>query len=641
MPEIQALIDGEARSNNSQATSPQTWERAEIASWVWGIFNNKRSIRDQKLDLFRDRTFIEYLDNCKKRFIQFKRRPEWKKKWQSNLASSTPNEKLIGILSKLATQGMEAKVINAGEINKVNIWSERIFNYMLKSAAVKNDDDFQIILEMMEAMEKGTVIGFEDWYSGTKVIKEISEFDPETGEIKFNEKKIKEWNDVRSMIVPLENFYPGNLYVRPGKIQDMDDCFLRSIMTEDEFDEEFGEYTDADKVMTVSSWVNESTPFWQQSNDVGNDYVEVIRYFNKKTDEYVIIANGVWINPVGKKKICPLPWNHKKLPFWAFVSEPLDGHFFYGRSFIDKLISFCDAKDALFDRILDQVTLAISKPIITDGSFASAFTKGFLQPNNVITVDYTNGKPNLDVLPIQDPSPVAFNLYQLLQTNIEQSSITSEVLGGQSVRKKTAEEVATQREAANQIVSLFLSLAENGIKEKNKLRFANLLQFYSMPNIENDEYKFKVITLNNEKMMDGSYGKVSIKVTPMPSQENVEMMKNGIYDNVEFIEISPDFIRNWQADIQIVAQSSIKMSEAQRMALEINYQKIMAELYPDKFNRDAGFEELNLKFNKDPDKMKAKQPQQLPGQEQMPGMEAAGQPNLGGSLSQLMQGQNA
>ncbi|MDP1728661.1 MAG: hypothetical protein Q8L27_00475, partial [archaeon] len=91
MPEITQLLD-----TITKVKSPQTKDRAEIASLIWSLFEKKRNQRDQSQPLFRDRTFKEWIDSNVKRYIQFKRRPAQKKNWQSNMASSTPNEKLIG-----------------------------------------------------------------------------------------------------------------------------------------------------------------------------------------------------------------------------------------------------------------------------------------------------------------------------------------------------------------------------------------------------------------------------------------------------------------------------------------------------------------------------------------------------------------
>src|SRR3990167_9305082 len=205
MPSIQEELQD--KRQNTDAFGRQTFERQEVAREVLDLFFEAKEMRDREHDLFRGRTLKHWIDDNIKRFVQYKRRPAHKKNWQSNLASSTPNEKLIGVLSKLATKGMEAKINSLKELSQIEIVKEKIGNYLLKAAAVKNDDDFQIVLEMLEAGEKGTVIGFEDWYQGKRKIREVFDQDSETGELKFKEKTIKEWNDVRSSLVNLEDFY--------------------------------------------------------------------------------------------------------------------------------------------------------------------------------------------------------------------------------------------------------------------------------------------------------------------------------------------------------------------------------------------------------------------------------------------------
>jgi len=601
MPTIKSEMNQE-----NEVKSPQSQERSDVAGFVWQKYLDKKNQRDLEQDLFRGRTLKHYIDDNVKRFVQFKKRPAHKRNWQSNLASTTPNEKLIGILSKLALQGMEAKAMSTQELNNVEFFKEKIANFLIKHAAYKNDDDFQIILEMMEAAEKGTVIGFEDWYFGNVKRKEIKSQNPKTGDLVFEEKEVKEWNDVRSMLVNLEDFVPGDLYVRPGCIQDMDDCYYRTIMTKDEFLSEYGGYPDAELVETQSSTiVNESTPFWKNSEDVEQDKIEVVRSFDKKNDEYVIIANQIWINPKGEKTVTPMPWNHKQLPFWGAVFEPLDAGYFYGRSMIDKLISDCDAKDALFDRILDQATLSVSRPILSDGKTSSAMTKGFLQPNNVITTDWSDGKPNFELVPIPEPSSASVNLYQVLQQRNEQSSAT---LPRSAKQNKTATQVEIEQEGVDELVSLFLKLMEKGIKDKNKLRFSNQIQFYSMPG---NTGEYKRVVLRDQKLNNGKSGAIQISIV---NKIKGEYEKDSL-EAIENIEIEPKALRDMKMDIQIVEQSSIKMTETQRQILELNYQRVMNELYQDKFDRDYGFDQLNRKFGKDANLARAKEPQQIPEQQ--------------------------
>src|ERR1035437_3789030 len=131
MPALNELINNEARSNNSAVSSPQSPARAEVASWVISEFERKRMMRDQRQPLFRDRTLKNYTDDNTKRFVQFKARPAHKKSWQANLASATPNQKLIGVLARLATKGMEGRVVSLEDSTPLEKVRERVSNAIL------------------------------------------------------------------------------------------------------------------------------------------------------------------------------------------------------------------------------------------------------------------------------------------------------------------------------------------------------------------------------------------------------------------------------------------------------------------------------------------------------------------------------
>ncbi len=254
------------------------------------------------------------------------------------------------------------------------------------------------------------------------------------------------------------------------------------------------------------------------------------------------------------------------------------------------------------------MTVAANQTIVTDGTATAALSKGFLQPGNVITTDWTNGRPNFEVVPVNEPGQMGVTLWNLIQQQKERATISSENIGGVGTQDKTATQANIEANAAADLVSLFRKLMELGIREKKRLTFPNICQFYTMPIHSKDGDKFKQIILRDQKMTNGQTGTVHVRITPNPSQQNVETLDNGVPQKTEFIEITPDFIRNWEAEVEIIEGSSIKKTEEQEQNAEITYQKVMNELYPDKFNRDAGFEELNLKYRKDPEKMKAQTP---------------------------------
>jgi len=573
----------EYNQKNRTTVARQSIERINVASKIIARWYEMREAKQKIRPLLRNRTALQYWEDSLKRLNQFKEKPSYKKWWQSNLSSPTPRNKLIGILSKLAANYMRAQAVAQNGYSEKSKKQERIGNSLLKSASIKNKDDKQLVFEMFEAMAKGTVVGYEGWKYDQRNIRKIISQNPATGELKFKEDKINFWNDVWGDIVPIEDIYFGDWQV--ADIQDMDDIVWRTILTEGRFKTEFKDYQDVELVLPgniVAQEAEQETIFYQQSDDLDTNEIEIIRYFNQITDEFVILANGVWINPLGKNIVSPLPFNHKKLPFWLAKFEIIDSKFIIGKSIADKFISDIDTEDKLFDNILDRLTMALKAPLIVQGSYTS-LTDNFYEPDNVIQMDELTGKA--ERLNTAEPGQGSFSMLEIIASRINQSSIDPEQLGSSSNRNKTARQVMIEREGAIQLVSLFLKLMEFGLKEKYKQRLANKLQFGFMS-------KNKKIVLRDELLTNGEIGTLEIsfvnRLSPLPNKI--------IAQDVERVQITSKFLEDFDFDIVMVQQSSLLKTESEEINKEIQFQKVMFNLYPNMFNRETGFQDLIAKF---------------------------------------------
>jgi len=604
MPKIEEYNE----SANEVQERMQSDERRDIASKTIARFYDLRTLRSQKFEFIRNRTPLEYFEDSVMRVSQFREKPAWKKWWQSNLASPTPRNKLIGILSKLAANYMMPTTQIEGGVNLVNRKKEQVSNAILKDSLIKGREDRQFILEMYEAMAKGTVIGFEGWKRDRRIQRIVIDEDPETGEIKSKEEEIDKWNDVYGEIVPVEDIYFGDWFV--NDVQDMDDIAWRTILKEDNFKSEFGSYTDADLVIpgNLTLTINEEkTIFYQRSEDIKEDEIEIIRYFNQKTDEYIMIANGIWINPMKDDVVSPLPWNHKRLPFWLAKFEILDSKFILGKSIADKMISDIDTEDKLFNNILDRLYMALKAPIVIQGTHTS-LTETYLEPDNVIEMDEEGGKATR--LDLGEPGTGSYNMLQILQARINQSSIDPEQLGASAGKAKTATEVSIEREGALQLVSLFVKLMEFGQRDKYNLRLYNMYQFYTLPSNKKDKRgRFKVIELRDELLSDGTIGTQEISFVNKVNQNEVEQEAKETPGNISKIQITNAFLRDTKANIVITPKSSLATLESEAINKEVQFQKMVFALYPDLANKEAMFQDLVMKF-RDKDIKRIKAPQQ-------------------------------
>lgn len=621
-------------------THPQSAERVEVLGKLMLRIGQLQEKARSTYTLLRDRSPKEYWDDSVKRLVQYKQRPAYKQLWQANTANSTPADKLVSILSKLAGQPMETQVNCLNDNSFVGRKRERVLGVALKKAGRKNRDDYQLVLEMFAAIAKGTVIGFESWRFGKTTVRDVTDVDPVTGALKIQKRVINKWNDVWGEIVPIENFFPGNWFVRPGQIQDMGDCAMRKVIKLDKWKSEFGGYPDADKVQSKSSLQAQAGDlelFYKFGEDVSDDEVEQWYYFNSETDEFMIIANGIWINPMGASEVQPLPWNHKKLPFWGCVFEPFAEDFLIGRSLADKLMTMADMEDALFDRILDQLALAIHKPIITRKPVPQ-LTKGFLHPGQNITIKGSGAlSQDFATVDIQEPSQAHIQMLNIINQRLDSISVTSDPKS--STTRKTATQVMQEREAAVELVSLFLRLMEFSIRDKQTLRLSNIMQFYTLPvNQKSGELKFRTITLRNEKLTNGKIGTMEVQFTTDDiAAKQIQLERpSDIAEPIEKIVVTPSFIRgDWEFELEVLQATSVKQTETVKQAAELNFQQVMAALFPDKINRDAAFEDTLRIFKKDVKRMTAQTPEEVAD---MNPLETEGASQAGATMSKITEG---
>lgn len=101
----------------------------------------------------------------------------------------------------------------------------------------------------------------------------------------------------------------------------------------------------------------EYTPFFTTA--LTGSRVELIRYFNKQTDRYIIIANDILIREG------PLPYNHKDLPFSRHVWIPIKNNF-YGMGMSRALESLNAEDETLRNMDLDQAKIDNNPPMFVN-----------------------------------------------------------------------------------------------------------------------------------------------------------------------------------------------------------------------------------------------------------------------------------
>lgn len=132
-------------------------------------------------------------------------------------------------------------------------------------------------------------------------------------------------------------------------------------------------------------------PFFKAPGDlVSDNQVELLRYYNKATDKYLVIANDMIVRDG------PLPYNHKELPFvlHRFIKWPNQ---FYGIGLAAVLLGNQTEDETLRNMMIEQAHLEINPPLFVTQNIYEDIDTGwdYVEPGQIVPM---SGNPQTDVM---------------------------------------------------------------------------------------------------------------------------------------------------------------------------------------------------------------------------------------------------
>ena len=605
-------------STKAQEVIKNTWSR-------WTEIRNNRDLNYKWFGKTRDgvyKNLVKYIDTMEKRWNSDGIPRTNLEDWQASVFKPETRNKVLTILSAVAQQRPRMKFKGR---EKSDYMKELVIGDMYDWSEDMDNGDEMALYTMLDAVIHGTAIRYEGYEDCKKVIKELKagEDGYDLYNLDYDEKIVIE-KKVVTKEVQLQDFYFGSMMTR--RMDEQPDCVWRKLMRLNDFKKEFAGWENSKYVLPGGDLTDETFFSAFASDEVRekqSELVEVIRYYSKETDEFIILANGVWVNPLSKNKVCPLPFSHKELPFYSVLFEPFSSTFPYGKALPDKMLGEQDAINALYNMMLDQAFVSIHPLLVTGDE--DVLDDVDLTPNSINYV----GADIANIMEIKrtPPQQAHFNMIQMLQSSIEQSSVDS-VQQGSASEAKTATAVKQASASASRAFLLFLSFVFHGYKRKAKLRTANILQFLTSPSIlkkvlgddgeEKFDEAFQNFKVSNVALSNGKQGE---RIIEMVDQETLESKyknrdkerKDLESQNIEKFYILPEYIREFSFDVEAIEGSTVKETEETEKALEIEFQQVTNMMYPELVNREGMFDELLKKFKKDPRLIKNMMPQMMGG----------------------------
>ena len=436
---------------------PTKAEREQISSVMERMEKMKRKRRSYEKD---------WNEADKQR--QMYRAKRQKDEWRSDLKLPDTFSVIETAKSEMIDQspGITYRPRETGDILKATKLN-KIFEYTWEKA----NGDLELMSFIDDTLVYGLGIGEEYWKHDVIKEKHLGEFDMEKMEPKsWEEKDRVVYDDVYFCSIPIWSFYWDPM---ADSLENARDCAKVQIMTKHDFDKKYAKYPKAKKVTSGASIYR---PEWfNPLGNVDDKEVEVIHYYDKLNDLYLILANDLLITSSDN----PIPYKHKDFPFIRSVDILLP-HSFVGMGEPKVMRCLQEERDTLRNMRLDTTHLNIQTQYIVDDRLELDDEDLIAKPHSII-------RGPVDSIRAVEKIPIfgeAVQEEQLLNDDIIKATgidIRMQSLGGSG---DTATEVAILKESSLKRIRLKLKLLEKmALHRLGRLRLSNIQQFYSIPKV--------------------------------------------------------------------------------------------------------------------------------------------------------------
>jgi len=387
-----------------------------------------------------------------------------------------------------------------------------------------------------------------------------------------------------------------------------------------QFKHEYGQYKNTELVKNSHGLEEDTSSFyhqdsWGATDRAGDKKIEIIRYYNRLQDEYMIVANGILILDA------PLLWrfNGRKIyPFAKAILEPFASkHFFYGKSFADMMMGQYDLLNTYFNSTMDKGFKSLNPPTLIGRMNQDSFDleDELLSTDTKIYVDDIN---QVKPMPIEQVSQADVAMIELLSKGIEDSVPSMpHLLQG---KEATAREVVITEERMKELRNIYHEQLVDLWRQKDAIRLTNIMLSYPIPKkIYRDgkiEEIYKTFVIENTFLDKDTKerGILAIQFRRLSKKEKQEaeldmaaereaMATKGV--NYRKIILDPDFLDGFQYKITIIPESLSKTSMARLQASILEELSTVATYFPQVFiaNQKEYFEDVAKAYGRDPSKM--------------------------------------
>lgn len=392
-----------------------------------------------------------------------------KDEWRSDLKLPDTFSIIETAKAEMANQspGIIYRPRESGDVEKAEKL-DKIFKYTWE----RGNGDLELLKFIDDALVYGLTIGEEYWRQDVVNQKNIEEFDLEKFQpIKWAKKEYTRFDDVYFQSLPIWTFYWDPMADNLDRARD---CVKILTIPYDDFKRIYKRFPKHKKVASGGSVYR---PEWfKPLGNLDDHEIEVIHYYDKPNDLYLVIANGILLTPPNN----PIPYKHKDFPFVRAV-DILIPHSFVGMGEPKVMRCLQEERDTLRNMRLDTTHLNIQTQYIVDDRLELDDEDLIARPHGIIKGPLDSIKA-LEKIPL---FPESYREEEFINDDIIKATGIDIRMQSLEGRGDTATEVAILKESSLKRIRLKLKLIElMALHRLGRLRLANIQQFYSIPKVK-------------------------------------------------------------------------------------------------------------------------------------------------------------
>ncbi len=458
--------------------------------------------------------------------------PPKKNKGDTRIVTGTTQEKVVTLLSALLNYNLEPNIEPFDKFDMpIRELGENMEDMVRKSRTMEIYDDKKVLI-YKELLDQGTCFIEEQWVESIMAEKEISELKWSEGvkveDIDWKTKFKDTTGKCEVNLLTNTQVYLGN--IKEFEMDKQPFIFFHDIIS---YEEAKSIYQNWDRWQYVPRKIrklqtetdNNLYEDWTMQ-EMENDMVEVIKYQDKWTNEFMIIVNGVMMLPIEFPLTAISPSGEYTIV--KGIAEPIRKSFAYGKSTPAKT----QTDQAVLDEFLKLMILKtrksfmpplanLSSKIISKDIFLPGTITSDIEPNALQPIGEANGV-----------TPAEFSAFEMIKKIIDEKTVSPSFSGQQTTGQQTATEIMELKKQQMMKLGLLVVGVVNMERKLAWLRIQNILANWTKPidtEVDNVKKGIKDVyrTITAETTLDnGQKGQRMIKFdTEMPNQITTEQVK--------------------------------------------------------------------------------------------------------------------